>query len=382
MRLPWTWMLIAGALAGGYLLAGGNAGGAALAVGCFALGWAPHLARRGTPDAVSQKESVPGADDAPAAVALVEQQITAPAEDLARVRGLIADATRELSTSFGRLHDLTQRQQEHVRTLLSDIGAEGGAAQAGVTVDQLAENVAQTAELLGQFVTLVVTLSKRGMDIFYRVEEATERLEAAQRLVKDVRWIADQTAMLAINATIESARLGEAGAGFAVVAGEVRQLAQRAREISGGIGQEITGSWEAAQAALAATRENAAQDLTILLTSRTRIEHLAEGIRSLERTITGKLAAVDELAGQVSAESATACRSLQFEDIARQILESCAQDLLHTRDVLAVIRERLEHPDSNTDLVALAAALQAEQLDRAQHKPAQQTVAAGEVELF
>jgi len=231
----------------------------------------------------------------------VVEHLDAPRQDLERVRALIAGSVTDLAANFNRLHALISGQQRQVGSLLTDIeGREGGSE---VSVHHLHANVSDTARMLTGFVVLVVTLSKRSMDIFYRVEEATERLRAAQVLAKDVQWIASQTSLLALNATIEAARVGEAGRGFAVVASEVRQLAQRSHVISEEIRREVDRSQRAAEAALAITQENAAQDLTALLTSRLQIEKLAAGIQDLELAISAKLASVTNLADDIAQET-------------------------------------------------------------------------------
>ena len=109
-------------------------------------------------------------------------------------------------------------------------------------VKQNADNANQANNLMKEANQTVVKAKDSMGDVTKSMEEISKASEETQKIIKTIDEIAFQTNLLALNAAVEAARAGEAGAGFAVVAEEVRNLAMRSAEAAKNTADLIEGT--------------------------------------------------------------------------------------------------------------------------------------------
>jgi hypothetical protein len=188
------------------------------------------------------------------ALAATSEQSTAVAETSATIDQLSATATSiaDNSASVAAVAEETQRTMQEVRETVESVAAR--------TLE-----LGTSSERIGEILTLI-----------------TE--------------IAEQTNLLALNAAIEAARAGEAGNGFAVVAAEVRKLAERSMESTESIREIVTAIREETNATILATEQGTRQTREVASLMEQTATMLDDSIASIQQ----QRAAAGQVAGAMT----------------------------------------------------------------------------------
>ncbi|WP_322015842.1 methyl-accepting chemotaxis protein [Paraburkholderia sp. J12] len=168
----------------------------------------------------------------------MQQGLSTTVAEIAASAEAIASASGEIST--GNL-DLSQRTEEQAVALERTASS---MEQLTSTVRLNAENAAQASTLAGN----ASEIAEKGGTVVSRVVLTMNEINDSAKSIADIigviEGIAFQTNILALNAAVEAARAGEEGRGFSVVAGEVRNLAQRSATAAKEIKTLISASVE------------------------------------------------------------------------------------------------------------------------------------------
>lgn len=185
----------------------------------------------------------------------------------------------------------------------------------------------QSQSELNTIITSMRASSELHSELMHQIINLSAFAEDLKMMAGEVRSIANQTNLVALNAAIEAARAGEAGRAFSVVASEVRKLSALSDET----GKRISGKVELVNTAIATTlimsRDATTRDDEVVANSEAMITHVMDQLHSTTDALDGTATKLHQENKVIKQEIENALVALQFQDRVGQMLGHVNQDL-------------------------------------------------------
>lgn len=262
------------------------------------------------------------------------ENVTETAQELTQTSAQITQATQAQSEASAS----TAAAIEEITVSINSVAANTDDVRklAQHSLKQTEQGHRNVNELIGEVAHVQTTVNQ----IALSVKEFVESTRSIAGMTQQVKEIADQTNLLALNAAIEAARAGEQGRGFAVVADEVRKLAEKSAQSANEIDrvtQSLNGKSASVEAtvqsglnSLKATQEHVAQVSAVLASAGEAVSKSSRGVDDIALSVAEQSQASTEIAKHVEkiaqmSEENHAAVDMAGQEIAR--LEKLAEEL-------------------------------------------------------
>ena len=314
-------------------------------------------------------------------------QIGGTQSELEQLKSLVGDATTKLVQGFSGMEAAVTQQRDLTLQLTCDLTGVCSSSQStddDKDRDTIKTFLVDTEHTLNLFGDSMLENARLGMILVEKMDDIASQMASIQKILSEVEEIAEQTNLLALNAAIEAARAGEYGRGFAVVADEVRRLSVRSNEFSSQIRLHMQDVTHSVQNAEVIINEISSKDTSFVMSAKFRMNTALETINKINSNMESVVKDLSVITQQVEGDIRTTVTSLQFQDLATQLIEHSTRRQSAMQGILSGIamldqQQQDDRVERLHQRLSEARAL----IERTKHNPVKQaSIDVGSMELF
>jgi methyl-accepting chemotaxis protein len=259
-------------------------------------------------------------------------QVAASAESLEGMAAQVADGSRDQQAAAAAASQAIEQMIGNIQSIAEH------ARQAALRAAESRTLSSEGGEIARQAADEMERIARAFEDSAAAISHLSERTLAINGIARTISEIADQTNLLALNAAIEAARAGEQGRGFAVVADEVRKLAERTSAatgeiaiLTGGIGTDTAATIDKVHSGAALAREGT----------------------QLARRAEGALTRIGQSCHEMQEQTSSIASAIGEQTVASELVGQKVHAILQLAEQNAVVVQQVQEQSSHLDHLAV-----------------------------
>jgi methyl-accepting chemotaxis protein len=268
----------------------------------------------------------------------------------------VESASKDLTARFRDLAENANTQGDILDKLVATVGAID-IGEKKVTIEEF---VAIFSKVLDDSVSKMLLVSKQALAMVYNMDDAITNLKKIEEFSRKIQGITKQSNLLALNALIESARAGEVGKGFGVVAQEVKVLSGEIADLSVNMHTHTDMIMKKIVEAFGVLKQVATSEMNDNIMAKDTLELLMQGLIKQSEEMKHVMHESAKTSHNISQAIQSMVVNLQFQDRNTQIMENAVAIIQECLLLFDAIGQKAEFfVQSDADIVSTAEVQQA-----------------------